>query len=229
MRVIRLLAASSVGGGIFALVTSATVASHLSELMSAGDSDARQSIFAAQPVALASAAEPPRPEPLARAPVAETAGVATNDETPRRGVGARPTSSKSGSPRPARAGRRSSDDLAQSLIRGIKKLGEHRYEIRRSSLDLALANGLALSRWIRVAPELRDERAVGFRLFAVAADGPFAKLGLRDDDVLVAINGLDIATPDRALEAYGKLKTADRLALRLLRGGSEVVLDYVIR
>ena len=121
------------------------------------------------------------------------------------------------------------DTFAQELERGIRKLAEHRYEIRRSTLELALGNLGLLARSVRVMPDARDGRAFGFRLFALMADGPVAKLGLRNDDVLVAINGIDIATAEQVLDAYGKLKTAPHFVLRLLRERHEVNLDYTIR
>jgi general secretion pathway protein C len=60
-------------------------------------------------------------------------------------------------------------------------------------------------------------------------DGPFAKLGLRNDDVLVSINGLNIATPERVLDAYSKLKEASPLVLGLVRGELEITQEYTIR
>jgi hypothetical protein len=121
------------------------------------------------------------------------------------------------------------DTFAQELDRGIQKLAEGRYEIERRLLELALGNLGLLARSVRVMPEARDGKPFGFRLYAIAAEGPVAKLGLRDDDVLVSINGLDITTPDRVLDAYGKLKTAPHLVLGLVRGRDEIAQDYTIR
>lgn len=115
------------------------------------------------------------------------------------------------------------------LDRGITKVRDGRYEIERSALDLALNNLALLAGAVRVTPDMRDGKPVGFRLFAIAADGPFAKLGLLDEDVLVSINHLDITTAEQVLDAYGKLKTAKHLVLGLLRGGHKVVLEYAIR
>jgi general secretion pathway protein C len=131
--------------------------------------------------------------------------------------------------RPAPSRKPAHDAFSREINRGIRKLAERRYEIERSTLDLALGNLGLLARWVRVAPELRDGKPLGFRLFAIAADGPFAKLGLRNGDVLIAINGLNLATPERVLEAYSKLRTAPRLSLGLLREGHELTQDYTIR
>jgi len=121
------------------------------------------------------------------------------------------------------------DRLADDLARGIRKLGEGRYEIERRALDLALRNLGALSSLVRVAPDIRDGKTSGFRLVAVLADGPFAKLGLRPDDVLVSVNGLDIRTPDSALDAHGRLKSASRFALGFTREGRDLVQVYTVR
>jgi hypothetical protein len=131
--------------------------------------------------------------------------------------------------RTARTARHRGDQLADALARGIRKLGERRYQIERGSFELALRNLGSLSGLVRVVPEIRDGKPSGFRLVAVKTGGPFAKLGLRRDDVLVSVNGLDIRTPDRALEAHGKLRSASRFALGVMRDGRQVVQEYTIR
>lgn len=156
---------------------------------------------------------------------------ASSDVPPRRASKDRPTpvrpTKRPSKPKGSRQVERGS--FLDELGRGTKQVGEGRYEIDRRALDLALNNLALLSGAVRVAPDLRDGKAVGFRLFAIAADGPFAQLGLRDEDVLVSINHLDIATAEQVLEAYGKLKTARHLVLGVLRGGRKVSLEYTIR
>lgn len=125
--------------------------------------------------------------------------------------------------------RKPTHGLADELGRGIRRLGDRRYEIKRATLELALGNLPLLSQWVRAAPELGAGKAVGFRLWAIRADGPFAKLGLENDDVLVSINGLDLSSPDNVLSAYGKLKGAKQLRLGLVRDGSRIEHGYTIR
>lgn len=117
----------------------------------------------------------------------------------------------------------------QALDQGIRKLAEHRYEIKRSTLDLALGNLGLLARSVRVVPEVRDGKPLGFRLFAMTADGPIAKLGLRNNDVLVSLNGFDLTTAERVLDAYSKFKTASHLVLGLRQEEHELSQEYTIR
>ena len=78
-------------------------------------------------------------------------------------------------------------------------------------------------------PEVRDGKAAGFRLFSVRPDGPFGKIGLQNGDVIYAINGLEMISPDKALEIYTKLKSANHLAVALERNGQKITKDYNIR
>jgi hypothetical protein len=131
--------------------------------------------------------------------------------------------------RPASSHNPVRDTFSQELDRGIRKLAERHYEIKRSTLDLALSNFGLLANSVRVMPDSRAGKPFGFRLFAIKTDGPFAKLGLRNDDVLVSINGHDITTPERVLDAYSKLKEAPHLVLGLVRERHEITQEYTVR
>jgi general secretion pathway protein C len=121
------------------------------------------------------------------------------------------------------------DALSQELDRGIKKTGEHNYEIQRSTLESVLGNMSLLSRSARIVPEIRDGKAAGFRLYSVRPEGPFAKIGMQNGDVISAINGLEITSPEKALEVYSKLKSASHLSVGLERNGQRITKDYAIR
>ncbi|MBC8132008.1 MAG: PDZ domain-containing protein, partial [Deltaproteobacteria bacterium] len=123
----------------------------------------------------------------------------------------------------------STDPFVAEMEKGIKKLSEHQYEIQRGTVDSLLGNMAVLSRAARIVPEVRDGKAAGFRLFSVKADGPFGKIGLQNGDVISAINGLEMTSPDKALEIYTKLKSANHLAVALERNGQKITKDYNIR
>jgi general secretion pathway protein C len=121
------------------------------------------------------------------------------------------------------------DPLMAELDKGLKKTGEHTFEVQRSAVDSLLGNMSVLSRSARIVPEIKDGRAAGFRLFSVRPDGPFAKIGLQNGDVISAINGLDMTSPDKALEVYTKLKSASHLSVGLERNGQKITKEYNIR
>jgi general secretion pathway protein C len=121
------------------------------------------------------------------------------------------------------------DPFVTELEKGIRKTGEHSYEVQRGTVDSLLGNMAVLSRSARIVPEVRDGRAAGFRLFSVRPDGPFGKIGIQNGDVIYAINGLDMTSPDKALEIYTKLKSANHLSVALERNGQKITKDYNIR
>jgi len=121
------------------------------------------------------------------------------------------------------------DPLSAELDKGIKKVGEHNYEVQRSTLDSLLGNMAALAKGARIVPETKDGKPAGFKLFSIRPDGPFAKIGLLNGDVVSAINGLEMNSPDQALLAYTKLKTANHLSVAIERNGQKITKDYNIR
>ena len=121
------------------------------------------------------------------------------------------------------------DPFSAELDKGIKKVGEHNYEVQRGTIDSLLGNMGALAKGARIVPETRDGKSAGFRLFSIRPEGPFAKIGLQNGDVVSAINGLEMTSPDKALEVYTKLKTANHLSVAIERNGQKITKDYNIR
>jgi general secretion pathway protein C len=132
-------------------------------------------------------------------------------------------------PTVAAAAAPSSDPFSAELDRGIKKTGEHSYEVQRQTVDALLGNMSALARGARIVPETKDGKPAGFRLFSVKPDGPFAKIGLQNSDVISAINGIEMNSPDQALMVYTKLKSANHLSVAIERNGQKITKDYNIR
>ena len=83
--------------------------------------------------------------------------------------------------------------------------------------------------WPRVVPQLRDGKPIGFRLSGIRSDGPFAAIGLENGDILLEVNGMPIETPDAALAAYAKLRTASHVWLAIERDRRRIRMDYDIR
>jgi general secretion pathway protein C len=118
--------------------------------------------------------------------------------------------------------------LEKDIDKGVRCAGNS-CEIDRSLVDKVLANTTALATSARFVPSIKDGKPNGFKVYAIRPGSVFAKLGMQNADLVKAINGLDMATPDKALEAYTKLKSASHLTMALERRGENVTLDYQIR
>jgi general secretion pathway protein C len=69
----------------------------------------------------------------------------------------------------------------------------------------------------------------GMKVAFVRPGGIFARLGLQSGDTLRAINGLELTSPERVLEAYARFRTAPRLSVVIARDGQPMQLDVEVR
>ena len=100
--------------------------------------------------------------------------------------------------------------------------------VERRTLDAWLGDLGRGANEVRVMPETRDGKPAGLRLVGIRSGGLFAALGLRNGDVIQAINGLDLDSPDHALETYLKLRGASHISIAADRGGGRINLEYDI-
>src|SRR5690606_30065984 len=103
------------------------------------------------------------------------------------------------------------------------------FNVDRTVVDKILEDQAELMRSARIVPEQKDGKVVGVRLFGIRPDTLLGSLGLQNGDRLESINGFNMASPERALEAYARLRTANNLNVKVNRRGSPVSIDYRIK
>jgi general secretion pathway protein C len=119
--------------------------------------------------------------------------------------------------------------LDPAIKQGIQKVSETEYNVDRGTLDKILENQADLMRQARVVPEQENGRTVGIRMMGIRDDSLLGVLGMKTGDRLQTINGFDMSSPEKALEAYARLRTADKLTVQINRGGKNMNLDYNIK
>jgi general secretion pathway protein C len=124
---------------------------------------------------------------------------------------------------------RGAKPLDPDIKKGIQKVSETEFNVDRGTLDKILENQADLMRQARVIPEQENGRTVGIRMMGVKADSLLGVLGMQNGDRLQTINGFDMSSPEKALEAYARLRTADKLTVQVNRGGKNMNLDYNIK
>lgn len=132
-----------------------------------------------------------------------------------------------------RAGRRPSGSPegldASELEAGISQVSENEFSIDRGLVNKLLSNQAALMRTARVIPHEEGGRVVGVKLYGIRRSSLLGRLGIQNGDMLRTINGYDMTAPDSALEAYARLRNADRITVNLSRRGQDQTVDYQIR
>jgi general secretion pathway protein C len=115
---------------------------------------------------------------------------------------------------------------AVSDASGIRATGEHSYEIPGTELQGALSRLDQLTMQARAMPAMENGQVVGFKLAAIRQGSLYTKIGLQNGDVLRRINGLTLDSPEKALEAFAKLRESKHIQLDIDRGGAPVRKFY---
>jgi len=111
----------------------------------------------------------------------------------------------------------------------VRKISESDYLLDREQVQEALENPEKILTDARLLPYFRNGEQEGFRIFEIRPGGVYDRLGLRNGDILLKINGLDISSPEVAIQAMSALRGMKRINLDIMRGGSRISLNYQIR
>ncbi len=120
------------------------------------------------------------------------------------------------------------DPATAEVIAQISRLDDTHYTIPRAAL-LKVRTAPMLARPTRIVPEIRDGKPVGFRLFGVRPGSIPAAVGITNGDVILAINGLPMTTPDKALEVYAQRATTGAYQLSIEHLGKPVTIEVKIK
>jgi general secretion pathway protein C len=121
------------------------------------------------------------------------------------------------------------DPTGIGIAARIRRVGDSEFHLGRDVLDEILEHQLELLKSVRIAPERKDGDLVGIRLFGIRPGTLLQTLGFENGDRLESINGLPITSPETALRAYGRLRSASDLNVTLNRRGQTRSIDYRIK
>lgn len=119
-----------------------------------------------------------------------------------------------------------SSEFADKFAAGVRQISETEYEVNRASFDMLLEDSTGLARAARVIPQNRDGKTVGLKLFGIRSKSPFATLGFKNGDTVMAIDGQPMTNPDEALKVYAGLKNAKKVEVTIERRGQTSKIVY---
>ena len=126
--------------------------------------------------------------------------------------------------RERRRGRAADPELQAKLDEGVRAIDETTFEVKRKLIEDVLARPQAAAGGARVLP-----RADGLRVMRVRPDSAHARLGLRSGDTIHAVNGIELSSPDKMLEAITQLRNESNISLSITRRREPVTLKYTVR
>ena len=130
------------------------------------------------------------------------------------------------------AGRETPPELEISdaeLDGAIKLVDPTHREIKAAMLERLLQDPSAFAKGARLVPAVRNGQPSGFKLYAIRPSSVYAKLGFENGDTVLAINGFDVNSADKALEAYTKLRAAKTLSIQIERRGKPLTLVITVK
>jgi general secretion pathway protein C len=110
-----------------------------------------------------------------------------------------------------------------------KQIGEREYILDSRRIQKSLENPEQILTHARLLPNIKDGRQEGFSVSEVVPGGIYHSLGLRNGDILLRINGLEISNPEVAIQAMSALKGMSNIDLDVIRSGQKISMNYRIR
>lgn len=107
-----------------------------------------------------------------------------------------------------------------NLAAGVTRVGENSYALEgKATEEMRNLQGAMM----------KGARVVAGQGVRITRATNLSMLGFERNDLVKTVNGFDMTDPDQAVEAYGKMKTARKVQVRIERGGKEMTLDYELR
>ena len=101
--------------------------------------------------------------------------------------------------------------------------------VSRSTVQESMKNVHSLLSQVRIRPYFRDGKADGLSVTNIKSGSFFAKLGLKNGDVVQGIDGNIIKSPEDVLEMYKKFKLGSQVALQIMRNDEQKTINYKFR
>lgn len=110
-----------------------------------------------------------------------------------------------------------------------RSINSDNYSISRAAVDNAFNNLNTLMRQIKVRPHFSRGKPDGMLMTRIKPGSLFTKMGLKNGDILVGVDGEMITSTDDALRLYSRLKSSNRVVLQIKRRGKISDIEYFIR
>jgi general secretion pathway protein C len=107
--------------------------------------------------------------------------------------------------------------------------GKSDFTVSEDELSAALANLPQLLSQARAVPYFRNGQSIGMRLFAIRTGSMYEKLGLKNGDIVLAVNDNSLSDPAQALKLFEQLKSEHSINVKLERNSQVMDMHYSIR
>jgi general secretion pathway protein C len=129
----------------------------------------------------------------------------------------------------AKRDRRSRSSKSPTREATEEKVDEETISLNHADLQKSMENINELMTQVRVRPYFRRGKPEGLIVSQIQPDSVFSELGLKNGDILVNVNGKQIASPEEAFQLYNGLKSGSELSIEITRRGQKKMFRYQIK
>ncbi|MBW2621756.1 MAG: type II secretion system protein GspC [Deltaproteobacteria bacterium] len=126
-------------------------------------------------------------------------------------------------PQRQRAPRTTPKPQASKIAQAV---GRNRFIVNREVLNQDITDLYSLMSQVRIQPFLKNNQPHGFRVSSIRPNGVFYQLGIRNNDVVVKLNGIAVRQPDDIMGLYRQIQELDTVTVEIERRGRPVTLTY---
>ena len=127
----------------------------------------------------------------------------------------------------SRASKRSRGTKKKSGV--IRSSNRDHYVLDREKVSDMISNVNQFMTQVRVSPHFHEGKPVGYRVSDIKQGSLIEEIGIKNGDIIKSVNGLPIAKPDQAFEAYQQLMEESQITLELQRGRADQVITYELK
>ncbi|MBW2187179.1 MAG: hypothetical protein JRG71_12510 [Deltaproteobacteria bacterium] len=133
---------------------------------------------------------------------------------------------KGSSPSQASSSQRSQSGANRSAI---VSLGTNRWHIPATEAEKIRNNIGSIIKQVRIDPHIVGGVTQGFVIRRIQRNTLLSQMGLKRGDILHAVNGVTLDSPEKGLQIFQQLREAKSLSLDLKRAGQSLNFQYEIK
>jgi general secretion pathway protein C len=100
--------------------------------------------------------------------------------------------------------------------------------LNREEIESSMSDLNTLMQQVRIRPYMEANKPAGFLVSDIKPGSIFARMGLRNGDVIRRVNDQAISSPEQAIELYRGLMEGGEIALEIKRGQKSEKINYEV-
>ena len=118
------------------------------------------------------------------------------------------------------------DEMGKKSSPQIQRTGSGKIKVSRKLIEHSMSNLASIMQDALIKPYFRRGMVEGFKITRIRNGSLYSQLGLKNGDVLVAINNEKLDDPRKLLTLYDRFKNLNEIKLKIKRRGRQETLSY---